>query len=93
MRPQHQRVAPQRSTRAVIHMESNRKLPSMISRIILTFVKRYCMDQDGNDVLIQEQETGEEESEQNNHSHEGTEESQESESKEGTNCHFHAGVE
>ena len=51
------------------------------------------MDQDGNDVLIQEQETGEEESEQNNHSHEGTEESQESASKEGTNCHFHAGVE
>lgn len=51
------------------------------------------MDQDGNDVLVQEQDTGEEESEQHNHSNDGIEQSQESESNEGTSCHFHAGVE
>lgn len=51
------------------------------------------MDADGNDVLVQEQGTGEEESEEHNHSREGTEESEKVESEEKTSCHFHAGVE
>jgi zinc transporter 1/2/3 len=48
------------------------------------------VDQDGNDVLVHEQDIGDEESDEHNHSHE---ESEESESVEKTNCHFHAGVE
>lgn len=48
------------------------------------------MDQDGNDVLVQEQDIGDEDSDEHSHNHE---ESEESESAEKTNCHFHAGVE
>jgi len=45
------------------------------------------MDADGNDVLIQEEATGESESEHSDHGHE------ESSSEGEQNCHFHAGVE
>lgn len=54
------------------------------------FAQRHCVDQDGNDVLVQDQETDDEESDEHDHNHE---ESEESESAEKTNCHFHAGVE
>lgn len=56
------------------------------------------MDQDGNDVLVQAQETDKQDSEEHDYSHDhghehSHEESEESESGEKTNCHFHAGVE
>lgn len=66
---------------------SRKCLYGHIYRTILIEVSRYCMDADGNDVLIAKEATDESSEEESEHDHE------ESSSSSGQNCHFHAGVE
>ncbi|OQE46829.1 hypothetical protein PENCOP_c001G07490 [Penicillium coprophilum] len=55
-------------------------------------MRRYCMDGDGNDVLIQEEET-ETHGTEDSHSEDDGHDHEESSSEAKQNCHFHAGVE
>lgn len=80
-------------------MVASRKFPEshLSDNILIYKSRRYCMDADGNDVLIKEEETGTETETEHSHSdsdeHSEDHEHEESSSSAKQNCHFHAGVE
>ena len=88
----YQRLLPRRlgfqhNILAVIPMVLVRKSSLCMHRESALTIFRYCMDADGNDVLIEEEATTESADESSDHDHE------EESSTGGLNCHFHAGVE
>lgn len=80
----------QHNTLGVTLTEASRKSTGthICDNILNYKIQRYCMDGDGNDVLIQAEGT-----ESETETEDSEDDQEESSSEASQNCHFHAGVE